>query len=244
MAYASPAYRRVLCRDLEALEAELELTATAGARSPWVERLRDRGTAGTRAAAGGPPRNADSPAPARPGTRSAFAARHPGQATSTGRLTGGSTCQSALRSFKTHPSASRRCDGAQVEVCSESACSTISFASTKRRSASSGSMARCRRAARLVFERGDSAAALVFDRDANVLLFTEQFRFPAYRRGEGGRSRLMAGMVEEGETPDATSASRARRRARLSRRRPRAGGDASSFPRLARPSASISSMPR
>ena len=42
MAYASPAYRRVLCRDLEALEAELELTATAGARSPWVERLRDR----------------------------------------------------------------------------------------------------------------------------------------------------------------------------------------------------------
>jgi len=42
MAYASPAYRRVLCRDLEALEAELELTAIAGARSPWVERLRDR----------------------------------------------------------------------------------------------------------------------------------------------------------------------------------------------------------
>ena len=42
MAYASPAYRRVLCRDLEVLEAELELTATSGRPSPWIERLRER----------------------------------------------------------------------------------------------------------------------------------------------------------------------------------------------------------
>jgi len=42
MAYASPAYRRVLCRDLEVLEAELLLTATAGRPSPWIERLRER----------------------------------------------------------------------------------------------------------------------------------------------------------------------------------------------------------
>jgi ADP-ribose pyrophosphatase len=60
------------------------------------------------------------------------------------------------------------------------------------------------RVRRLVFERGDSAAALVFERDANVLLFTEQFRFPAYRKGEGWPLELMAGMVEEGETPEAT----------------------------------------
>ena len=60
------------------------------------------------------------------------------------------------------------------------------------------------RVRRLVFERGDSAAALVFDRDTNVLLFTEQFRFPAYRKGEGWPLELMAGMVEEGETPEAT----------------------------------------
>ncbi|MBX3028347.1 hypothetical protein KF840_25935 [bacterium] len=42
MAYASPAYRRVLCRDLEVLEAELQMTATAGRPSPWIERLRER----------------------------------------------------------------------------------------------------------------------------------------------------------------------------------------------------------
>jgi hypothetical protein len=42
MAYASPAYRRVLCRDLEVLEAELELTAVSGRPSPWIERLRER----------------------------------------------------------------------------------------------------------------------------------------------------------------------------------------------------------
>lgn len=42
MAYAPPAYRRVLCRDLEALEADLARTARMGGRFPWVERLRDR----------------------------------------------------------------------------------------------------------------------------------------------------------------------------------------------------------
>lgn len=42
MAYASPAYRRVLCRDLAVLEAGLKLTARAGKPSPWVERLRER----------------------------------------------------------------------------------------------------------------------------------------------------------------------------------------------------------
>lgn len=42
MAYASPAYRRVLCRDLAVLEAELTLTARAGRPSPWIERLRER----------------------------------------------------------------------------------------------------------------------------------------------------------------------------------------------------------
>ena len=42
MAYASPAYRRVLCRDLEALEADLARTARTDGRFPWVERLRER----------------------------------------------------------------------------------------------------------------------------------------------------------------------------------------------------------
>src|SRR5215475_10880155 len=38
---------------------------------------------------------------------------------------------------------------------------------------------------RLVFERGDSAAAVVFERDANRLLLTEQFRFPTLKKGPG-----------------------------------------------------------
>jgi hypothetical protein len=42
MAYAPSAYWRVLCRDLEALEADLERTARRGGRFPWVERLRER----------------------------------------------------------------------------------------------------------------------------------------------------------------------------------------------------------
>ncbi len=57
---------------------------------------------------------------------------------------------------------------------------------------------------RLVFERGDSAAAVVFDRDANALLFTEQFRFPAYRKAGGWLLEIMAGMVDAGEMPEAT----------------------------------------
>src|SRR5262245_8641452 len=38
---------------------------------------------------------------------------------------------------------------------------------------------------RLVFERGDSVAAVVFDRDAKRLLLTEQFCFPMFDMGSG-----------------------------------------------------------
>lgn len=59
---------------------------------------------------------------------------------------------------------------------------------------------------RLVFERGDSAAAVVVHRDSGDLLFTEQFRFPTLDKGPGWLLELVAGMVEAGVTPEATLA--------------------------------------
>jgi hypothetical protein len=41
---------------------------------------------------------------------------------------------------------------------------------------------------RLVFERGDSVAAMMYDRGQNKLLFLHQFRFPTYEKGPGCRS--------------------------------------------------------
>jgi ADP-ribose pyrophosphatase len=54
---------------------------------------------------------------------------------------------------------------------------------------------------RLVFERGDSVAAVVFDRDSKRLLLTEQFRFPAFEKGPGWLIELIAGMIDRGEQP-------------------------------------------
>jgi len=55
---------------------------------------------------------------------------------------------------------------------------------------------------RLVADRGDSAAAVVFDPVARQLLFTEQFRFPTVEKGPGWLLELMAGSVDARETPD------------------------------------------
>ena len=55
----------------------------------------------------------------------------------------------------------------------------------------------------LVFERGDSVAAVVFDRDSRRLLFTEQFRFPTLDKGPGWLLEIIAGMVDAGEPPEA-----------------------------------------
>ena len=56
---------------------------------------------------------------------------------------------------------------------------------------------------RLIAERGDSAAAVVFDPSAGLLLFAEQFRFPTVEKGPGWLLELIAGSVDDGETPDA-----------------------------------------
>jgi len=56
---------------------------------------------------------------------------------------------------------------------------------------------------RLCFERGDAVAAVVFDYETRELLFTEQFRYPAYARsGDSTMIELIAGMLNPGEDKD------------------------------------------
>jgi ADP-ribose pyrophosphatase len=57
---------------------------------------------------------------------------------------------------------------------------------------------------RLVFERGDSAAALVYHTQTRSVLMTEQFRFPTLEQGPGWLLEVPAGMVDRGEQPEAT----------------------------------------
>jgi ADP-ribose pyrophosphatase len=57
-------------------------------------------------------------------------------------------------------------------------------------------------ARRLVFERGDSVAAVVYHRDSDSLLFTEQFRYPTVGKGSGWLLEVVAGMIDGGESPE------------------------------------------
>ena len=45
---------------------------------------------------------------------------------------------------------------------------------------------------RLVFQRGDSVAALILHRDRDELLLVEQFRYPTYKKGPGWITETMA----------------------------------------------------
>ncbi len=56
---------------------------------------------------------------------------------------------------------------------------------------------------RLIFERGDSVATLIYNRDAGTVLLIEQFRMPTYEKGPGWILETVAGVLEEGETPEA-----------------------------------------
>ncbi len=56
---------------------------------------------------------------------------------------------------------------------------------------------------RLTLERGDAAAALLWDRDRDKLLLVEQFRYPTYPKGPGWIVETVAGMVKPGESPAA-----------------------------------------
>jgi len=57
---------------------------------------------------------------------------------------------------------------------------------------------------RLVFERGDSAAVLLYDPDRDSVMLVKQFRYPAYVREEdnGWLLETVAGIVDRDRTPD------------------------------------------
>jgi ADP-ribose pyrophosphatase len=57
-------------------------------------------------------------------------------------------------------------------------------------------------AKREVFDRGDSAAALIHDVERDVIVLTEQFRVATYEKGPGYLIEAMAGSVDEGEKPE------------------------------------------
>ena len=66
---------------------------------------------------------------------------------------------------------------------------------------------------RLVFERGDSVAVLLFHRDRRAVVLVEQFKVPALvarRRDDpattdGWLTETLAGMIDAGETPQAAA---------------------------------------
>ncbi len=57
---------------------------------------------------------------------------------------------------------------------------------------------------RLNFNRGDSSAVVLHDREADRVVLTEQFRYPAYEKGNGWLLEIPAGTVEMGEDPKVT----------------------------------------
>jgi nudix-type nucleoside diphosphatase (YffH/AdpP family) len=57
---------------------------------------------------------------------------------------------------------------------------------------------------RLVFERGDSAAALLLNRDTQKVILIEQFRYPTYEKGPGWLLEIVAGVIDKDEQPEET----------------------------------------
>ena len=70
---------------------------------------------------------------------------------------------------------------------------------------SDGAMSAAQR--RLVFERGDSAAVLLFNRDRECLVLVKQFRAAALgkSRERGWVTECVAGIIDENETPTAAA---------------------------------------
>lgn len=54
---------------------------------------------------------------------------------------------------------------------------------------------------RLNFERGDSVVCLLWVKDLQRAIFTEQFRYPAYTKGEGWLLEAIAGSCKPDEDP-------------------------------------------
>lgn len=57
-------------------------------------------------------------------------------------------------------------------------------------------------AKRLSVERGDAVAVLIGDVEKGTLIFVRQFRYPTARHGEPFLLEIVAGNVDEGESPE------------------------------------------
>lgn len=55
---------------------------------------------------------------------------------------------------------------------------------------------------RLNLDRGDSVAAIIHDPETDLIIFTEQFRYPTYNNGHGWLLEILAGMIEDDERDD------------------------------------------
>jgi ADP-ribose pyrophosphatase len=59
---------------------------------------------------------------------------------------------------------------------------------------------------REVFQRGHAAGALLYDPERDTVVLVEQFRLPAHIAGRAAwQLEVVAGMIEEGETPEAVA---------------------------------------
>lgn len=55
---------------------------------------------------------------------------------------------------------------------------------------------------RLNFERGDSVAALIWNKETGRILLISQFRYPTYEKGPGWIIEIVAGILEQNEDPE------------------------------------------
>lgn len=55
---------------------------------------------------------------------------------------------------------------------------------------------------RLAFERGDSVAIILLEKDSNSILLTNQFRYPTCKNNDGWLLEIPAGSLEENENPE------------------------------------------
>lgn len=58
---------------------------------------------------------------------------------------------------------------------------------------------------RLSFERGDAVAVLVYNKEDQKVILTEQFRYPTVGHGDGWLIEAAAGVIDKGETPEMTA---------------------------------------
>ncbi len=58
---------------------------------------------------------------------------------------------------------------------------------------------------RLCFERGDSVAVVIYEKDTDSFLFTHQFRYPTVKESTGWILEITAGSIEGEDSPESTA---------------------------------------